>query len=58
MLGILIVEGMVMNNSLSESEMLRQKNMESEANIHQQLDQIIKLIQEVNEKLRGINEQD
>ena len=56
MLGILIVEGMVMNNSLSESEMLRQKNMESEATIHKQLDDIISLIREINNQLKGGNE--
>lgn len=56
MLGILIVEGMEMNNSLSESEMLRLKNMESEAKIHEQLDQIINLIQEINNQLKGQNE--
>lgn len=38
-----------------EYEMLRQKNMESEALIHEQLDQIIKRIDEINETLRGLN---
>jgi len=57
-----IVEGMVMSNQLPkdlsmrlEYEMLRQKNMESEAFIHEQLDQIIKRIDEINETLRRLN---
>ena len=50
-----------MNNQLSEdlvrhieSERLRQENMKSEAMIHEQLDQIITLIEEINETLRGL----
>lgn len=57
-----IAEGMVMSNQLPEDlsraleyEMLRQKNKESEALIHEQLDQIIKRIDEINETLRGLN---
>lgn len=59
-----IVEGMVMSNQLPkdlamrlESERLRQENMKSEAMIHEQLDQIIKLIEEINETLRGLKDE-